>query len=477
MAIFSAHFGLNKSQAQLDFVYVDTDDDIPLFIDPYVFSKSTDAWSRLCNEAVLSFFEAVLEAIRTGNIARGRRLLDNLGEPNETCLGLSRGRPAGRGVGRQQADELFDRIRRSRAAQTGLLSELSDCELFIPNFGADKISDVTTNIIRGQLIEYTQAQCDLHRIPLASGVASGMLWDSAETVWTNRYVELPVVNGKKIILVPKASVRWSLTFSHDNYYNKFVLEFLQAEHLQQATALVETLRNGRRRVTKKSLKEIHPLAKDFLAEFSEQNPQVLATYKRLLSVSNGLENQELDDQFDEAVFAQALIDSLVQINVGNAAATQFHRFMVGALEFIFYPDLIYPVCEDEINEGRKRIDISFTNNGSTGFFFRRRTEARANASKIMVECKNYQKEMANPELDQLAGRFSDVRGRLGFLIGRSFDNRDRFIKRCRDTAQANNGFIIALVDQDITHFLTLIRDKRRPEIDRELERRFAGLIN
>jgi hypothetical protein len=275
MPLFSTHFGINKSQAELDFVDVDTDDDIPLFIDPYAFSKATDAWSLQCNELILSFFETILECIRTGDDARGRRLLDNLTEPNETCLGLSKGPPAGRGVGRMQADQLFDRIRQSRAAQTGLLSELADCELFIPYFGADKISDITTNIIRRRLIEYTQTQCDLHGVPLIGRVASGMLWDTAAGTWTNRYVQLPVISDKKIILIPKASVRWNLAFSYQQYYNKFVLEFLQAEHLRQDTALVQVLRSGHRRVTKTSLKEIHPLSKQFLAEFTEENSQVL----------------------------------------------------------------------------------------------------------------------------------------------------------------------------------------------------------
>jgi hypothetical protein len=41
-----------------------------------------------------------------------------------------------------------------------------------------------------------------------------MLWDGAEQRWTNRYVSLPVINGQKLILVPKASVRWKLAFSH-----------------------------------------------------------------------------------------------------------------------------------------------------------------------------------------------------------------------------------------------------------------------
>lgn len=476
MTLFTKHFGINKSQAQLDFVDIDTDKDKQLFIDPYTFAKSSDAWSQQCNEAILSFFEAVLEALHTGDDALGRRLLDNLHEPNETCLGLSGGRPSGRGVGEQQAEQLFQKIKESKAAKSGLLSELSDCELFIPNFSHDKISDVTTNIIRQNLIEYTQYQCDLHRIPLESSVPSGMLWNQGSKAWDNRYVSLPVIENSKILLVPKSSVRWSLAFSHQQYYNKFVLEFLQEENLRKDTGLVELLKNGRRRVTKESLKQIHPLSKNFLADFTESNPRVLETYKRLLSVSNGMTNQELDTTFDETIFAKSLIEELIKIDRGNGAATLFHDFMVGALEFIFYPNLIYPQKEDEIHEGRKRIDISYTNNSSAGFFFRRRAEAATSAAKVFVECKNYQKEIANPELDQLAGRFSPLRGRLGFLIGRSFDNRERFIARCRDTARDNRGFIIALVDSDMLSFLQMIADGKREMLDMELERRYSELL-
>lgn len=475
--LFSQHFGINKSQAQLDFVDIDLDQDKHLFIDPYAFSQANDAWSVLCHDSVVSFFQAVLDAIKRNDEVRGRAILDNLGEPSETCLGLSAGGTDGNGVGRVQADQLFDRLKESTAAQTGVLEELSDCELFIPGIGPDKISDITTNIIRRHLIQYTQTQCELHRVPLEDGIASGMLWDSQSEKWVNRYETLPVINGKKVLLVPKASVRWSLTFSHSRFYNDFVLTFLQTEHLQQNTALVETLKNGRRRVTKQSLKERHPLAKDYLAAFSDRNPAVLESYKKLLAVSNGMPNTQIEEDLDEGIFAQALINELPLVDRGNAAASQYHDFMVGVIEFIFYPNLIWPVKEDEINQGRKRIDMSYTNNAKDGFFFRRRLEPRCGAVKVMVECKNYQKEMANPELDQLAGRFSPNRGRLGFLLGRSFDDRKRFIDRCRDTAQADNGFIIALVDADIIQFLEFVRDGQRSKVDRELERRFAELIN
>lgn len=476
MARFSAHFGINKTQPQLDFVDIRTDRDTSLFIDPYVFTQRTDAWSVGCHEDILSFFDAVLIAIRDGNHETGHRLLDFLHEPNETCLGLSKGTPAGRGIGRQQAADLYDRLRSSRAAETGLLSELSDCELFIEGIGPDKISDITTNIIRRRLVEYTQYQCDLHGIQLEGTVASGNLWNPDARRWESEFVQLPVIDGRKVLLVPKSSVRWKMAFSHQQYYNQFVLEYLQAENLRQHTALVETLRKGRERVTKKTLKEVHPLSKHFLADFSEHHPQVLERYKTILGISTEISDRELDEDFEEAVFARILIDELENINRGDMHASRFHNFMIGALEFLFYPNLIYPEKEQEIHEGRKRIDIAYTNNSSIGFFFRRRREARANAVRIYVECKNYMKEIANPELDQLAGRFSTARGRFGLLVGRGFDNRDRFIQRCRDTCRDDRGYIVALVDADIVKMLEMIEAGHRWEIDEDLERRFGEIL-
>lgn len=475
MPKFSKYFGLNKSQAQLDFVDINTDEDLHLFIDPYVFSTRTDAWSAECHEAILSFFQAVLDAIKKKDDQRGRRLLDNLHEPNETCLGLSKGHPEGRGVGEIQADDLYYRLSKSKAARSGLLEELSDCELFIERFGPDKVSDVTTNIIRTQLISYTHTQCDLIGIDLDGGVASGPLWNPARERWEHKYVTLPVINGKKVLLVPKASVRWNLAFSHTRYYNQFVLEFLQAEHLNQGSALVEALKNGRRRVTKKSLKEVHPLSKAFLAEFTDEHPDVLRRYKGLLGIPAELSDKELSEGFDERPFAKAMSQTLGKIPRGTADASHFHSFAIGMMEFIFYPDLIYPSKEQEINQGRKRIDIVYTNNGNTGFFFRRRLEPQTRASWLFVECKNYSREIANPELDQLAGRFSPARGRLGFLVGRNFDDRARFVERCRDTARQDQGFIIPLVDDDVHEMLELIALGKRADIDNILERKWREI--
>lgn len=67
------------------------------------------------------------------------------------------------------------------------------------------------------------------------------------------------------------------------------------------------LRDGRRRVYKNSLEELHPIDKDFLYRFSRDNPEVLAHYREAVKRHKRVSNEELDEEFDEVIFAETLI--------------------------------------------------------------------------------------------------------------------------------------------------------------------------
>ncbi len=225
------------------------------------------------------------------------------------------------------------------------------------------------------------------------------------------------------------------------------------------------------------MKERHPFIKDDLADFVRAHPQVLESYKTLKGAQGPLDQEDIEQGFDERAFAAALRAQLPNIAEGNQAASQYHSFAMGICTLLFYPSLICPVKEHEIHQGRKRIDIKYTNAADRGFFHRMLASPQTRAISVFVECKNYRKELDNPELDQLSGRFGHQRGFFGMIVCRRMDDRARIIQRCRDTANDKRGYMLVLEDQDIATLLQFVEQKRRRGIDTFLQARFDEITH
>ena len=151
--------------------------------------------------------------------------------------------------------------------------------------------------------------------------------------------------------------------------------------------------------------------------------------------------------------------------------------MVGVMEFLFYPNMIYPRLEAEIHEGRKRIDILYTNASQSGIFYRLQALPQTRSHFVPVECKNYSREVANPELDQIAGRFSRERGQFGIVCCRKIDKKDRFVARCRDTANDGRGIILPLDDDDIIQLLAHVGNNHPTTADEYVNRIVQAILS
>ena len=343
----------------------------------------------------------------------------------------------------------------------------------IEGISFDKISDLTTNVIRGHLVDYTLAQCELHNVPRQE-VALPPCFNTDSMEWETRYLDLPVYRHSPILLVPKSIVRRSPAYAHPYYYQHFVLNFLQQEELADPSSrLVRTLKDNTRVVCKKDLAAKYRRAKDFLYDFSREHPEVLREYREWLARDERRKTIGDVDEEDERLIAGALAQALRAIPAGDSRAEEYHELMIGMVEFIFFPKLQHPKKEHEIHQGRKRLDILMENGATDGIFYNIPTLRRLPCAYVPFECKNYTTEVANPELDQLAGRFSVNRGKLGFLCCRSFQDRARFIERCRDTFQDDRGLIIPLNDAAVLRLLGQIEDGHRDQIDQTLSEMVA----
>ncbi|HAO39978.1 MAG: hypothetical protein CL533_18560 [Afipia sp.] len=475
MPRISDHFKLDKTQAELDFVNINTNKDTRLYVDPYAIEIRDDELSDELKFHITTFFEDVLKSLRKGDATRAQYLTENLHEPRETFLGVSKGKPRGRGVGREQADKMLSKLTSSRAYKTGLLTDLAETGLFIKNMHRDKISDLTTNLIRGPLIRYTQEQCNLLEIPLTNDVAVAPCWNPDHRRWDSGYHNLPLIKGKPIIFVPKVIVRRALSLEGPEFYNHHMLTFLQAEHLAAGTGLVKILKNGTRVVPKKSLKKVHPYSKDSIADFIYDNKHVLDLYKNAKGTKGSLSNTDFDEEYRPEDFCDYLARELAKIPSGKNDADKYHKFMTGVLTFLFSPHLISPKVEQPLHDGRKRIDIVYTNWSTDGFFSAIKTAEQTRARFVIVECKNYSEDIKNPEFDQLTGRFGHSRGRFGIICCRKNSNKATILSRSKDAALDGRGVVIVLDDTDILKLLTAIKTGNRRGVSVYLDQRYKEI--
>lgn len=451
----SEYYQLDRTQPNLDFVDVDIVEDTRIFVDPCALRLLPSNWGNECVSLVQSFFQAVLSAIKQGNHNRAQRLLLALKEPNETHLGLSKKEARGRALGRNSAHDVWKNLSKSEAIISGLLEDLEDAILMVEGISSDIISDITTNIIREPLIQYTQDMAAYYEIPLVVGVNSGPLWNPLLQEWHVKFVSLPITTFGKLILVPKVVVRRQTDYEVEEYYRHYLLEHLREIELAANTELVHLLKDGRSRVTKKDLEAKYGRGKSTIVRETRNHPKILEQYRndKRRSYQPPLDHTEIAasegtplPEWDE------LIRTAREIEPGKEYFDTYEKAIEKLLTTLFYPTLTNPRKQFEIHEGRKRIDLTYTNVAREGFFSW--LSLHYPSSNIFIECKNYTRDLGNPELDQLAGRFSPSRGQFGLIICRGFDDKDLFLKRCQDTAKDNRGFIILLDDDDLSELVT-----------------------
>jgi hypothetical protein len=257
-----------------------------------------------------------------------------------------------------------------------------------------------------------------------------------------------------------------------------MIEFLRDDLIAKGSSLVRLFKKSKRPfIAKATVKERHPFVKDHLAKFVRENPQVLEAYKAIQGAKGALGTEELEKDFDERAFAKSLVATLGTIPPGMRTAGRYHKFILGCLTFVFYPELTNPIKEHELNQGRKRVDIKFTNAAEIGFFRRMAENANTRSLSIFIECKNYSSDLGNPEIDQLLARFDLRRGKIGFILCRMLVNEQLMLDRCRDAAKSDQGFVIVLTDDKVQKILYLVAEGKRENISNYLFARFSELTD
>lgn len=223
---FSEHYSILRTSAD-DWFDPILDLDTPLFIDPFLVFKDREARWRGAHGSIVAHFQQAFELLaRAGcdphsqHFRAAVRTLQ-FPEPAETCLGYTANSTRGSGSGKRfagfMAGSMCDAISRG-VVQLRHFEELGILE---EGIGPDRISDITTTILKPELIAYTQEVAGVRGVPLVEHRVRAGAFDKQRHGFVTVRVSLPTnpVTGGPLLLVPQRFLRDLPTINSDDWWD------------------------------------------------------------------------------------------------------------------------------------------------------------------------------------------------------------------------------------------------------------------
>jgi len=184
--------------------------DLPLFIDPFLLFNSQKPEYQQLHDGIIRYLRFLRD--KSAGQALDSALVRawyRFGEVKQNWMGFSRVGNSGSGLGPNFADSLheslgtfFNTFGQERVTRGSHLEKVC---LISERVGRDNISDFTTNLIKGFLLEYTQTFALAHLRPEQRRAFNidKVRFNYATEAWVRERYELPNVGGDYVLLTPK----------------------------------------------------------------------------------------------------------------------------------------------------------------------------------------------------------------------------------------------------------------------------------
>jgi len=395
------------SQFEVDFVIPRIGVDLPMGIDPFLLFKSRDSELAQLHSIILQTFNEGIALIRNGKLSHVRQLFD-FPEASEVGFGYTQKSKRGAGVGTYLSELIIETLLDSPSLLERGIRHIEELQLVSLGIGPDRISDISANLIKQFLIEYTQRQSQLWNLPLRAQVPIQHVFDPQSGAWHDGYFDLPrsPFDDSPILLVPRRIVRTLPWINYDEYFRLEFSSYLRAKRVRQRLKPRVTLE-----------RKTVPAAKKDVVQISRSEIERVDRYvnKKEAAAADAQPTLSYLDSAKTCPESEKLKAKMRALKVGKDHATEYQYLVLEILNFLFNPELIDGEPEVRTIDGTERRDILFTNDSDRSFW----TYLRAEHSAIilMFETKNT-KEVTNIHLNQTGTYLGDRIGRLGFIVTR-----------------------------------------------------------
>ncbi len=431
------YHGILLPQSEADFAIPFLDEDIPLYLDPFLLWRSPSQQDNALHTALINSFNHLGYLEKQGQHNQAVEILTALSECDEVGFGHSHIRE-GRRIGPATASEILEIFRSVPDYEKRGFIHFEEIQFFVDHISKDRISDIACNLLKSFLIDYTIQQCQTYRIP-TNKVSAPVYSYRENKLVIEGDLALPAnpETQKPIILVPR---RW-LRFKPWLDFHEYIADYFPKEQVSGST--------DQQRVA--------------VLTFNRQNYGVVRDY--IAAKERTAADCKNDPLFSQIPVASAK-KSLEIIKVLPTGAKQendqiYERELSRLLASAFYPQLDFAKSHSRTESGVLIRDLVFYNNRSHEFLAE--LFEKYDCRQIVMEMKNVP-ELSGSHINQLNRYMTDQFGRFGVILTR----RQPLPKVLRNTVDLWAGqrrCILVLDDYDIEQIVTLYDCKQRDPID------------
>lgn len=285
--LFSKEFHLVEPATGFEFFDIEIEGDTKRFVDPFAIAQTNQPHCLSMTKALHRFMYDLLSAIKANDMQTAHELCYSFSEPKGTRLGYSLSRRDGHGAGIALSEVFLNALKSSTAVVNGVVQYLEECKLFCEGIDKDITSDITINICKLHLIEFTQDQCQKHGIPTQRTKEKIRYFCVQTGTWQSDYFDLPHAPVQHtgtldyIILIPVNVLPPLPPYSLMTFYTGIAASFFEKDALATNANCIKKPSKGFK-VLRGEMRKLIPYvpSKANMCDFINQHPETLIEYRR-----------------------------------------------------------------------------------------------------------------------------------------------------------------------------------------------------
>lgn len=148
------------TQEEVDFAIPFLDEDIPLFVDPFLLWKSPSMQDNSLHTALTNAFNHLGYLWNKGKNKEAIEILIQASECNEVGFGDSKTRK-GKPIGEKLATEMLTLFSDIPQVSKSGFTHFEEVQLFVGQISKDRVSDIACNFMKSFLIKEKRGRCYL----------------------------------------------------------------------------------------------------------------------------------------------------------------------------------------------------------------------------------------------------------------------------------------------------------------------------